>query len=228
MKMDTAVEQKPSVRRKNLTPDGLYTVYVGFFATDFKTGRIIRTVTRHMYNHVAISLDSMRSFYSFSRLYIDHMMIAGFVAESPRRYLMSGKIMMRVYRLELDRERYEKIEHRIDHILRKSNKYVYNHLSCLAYLIGKRFVRKHAFTCAEFVRDTLAMSGVLPPREGKKVSIRRLEEELEDFGCEMIEGRAEDILKNSSWGSDRYLMYEGGRVAAFKEASKRFVKLVKK
>lgn len=47
-------------------------VYVVFARTDLKVGRMIRIMTRNRYNHVAISLDGMKTLCSFSRLYINH------------------------------------------------------------------------------------------------------------------------------------------------------------
>lgn len=203
-------------------------VYIVFFATDFKTGRFIRTFTRYRYNHVALSLDGMKTLCSFSRVYLDHPMIAGFVTESPRRYLMSGKTAVRAYKLITDEETFSIIEGRIAKLLSSPDDYVYNYLSCAAYAMGKRFTRKHAFTCVEFVRDTLVKGGVLLSREGKKVSIRGLERELSAFDCEMTEGNARELLSCSAWGNDRYLDDCGGRIAVMREASRRMVRMIRK
>ncbi|MCD7847088.1 MAG: hypothetical protein LUG49_03520 [Oscillospiraceae bacterium] len=202
-------------------------IYIVFFATDLKTGRFIRTVTRHRFNHAAISLDGMRTFYSFSRLYIDHPMISGLVCESPKRYLMTGKTVLRAYRIDVDLETYELIQSHISEMLALRDDYVYNFISCGTYMLGRRFTRKRAFTCVEFVRDTLVYGGILFDNQHHKVGVDSLENELAACGYKMNEGTARELLMRTSWGDDPYLDDCGGRFAVMREASRRLYRMIR-
>ena len=203
-------------------------IYIVFFATDLKTGRFIRTMTRHRFNHAAISLDGMRTFYSFSRLYIDHPMIGGLVCESPKRYLMTGKSIVRAYRINVDLETYGLIRSHIEEMLASRDDYVYNFISCGTYMLGRRFRRQKAFTCVEFVRDTLVFGGVLFDGGKKRVGVDSLENELAACGYKMREGTARQLLKRTSWGDDPYLDDCGGRIAVMREASRRLYRMVRR
>ncbi|MCD8108402.1 MAG: hypothetical protein LUE20_10670 [Oscillospiraceae bacterium] len=202
-------------------------IYIVFFATDLKTGRFIRTMTRHRFNHAAISLDGMKTFYSFSRLYIDHPMIGGLVCESPKRYLMTGRTVLRAYRIDVDLETYGLIKSHIEEMLASRDDYVYNFISCGTYMLGRRFRRKRAFTCVEFVRDTLVCGGVLFEDAKRRVGVDSLEEELSACGYEMREGTAVELLKRTPWGDDPYLDDCGGRIAVIREASRRLYRMVR-
>ncbi len=202
-------------------------VFIVFFATDLKTGRFIRTMTRHRFNHAAISLDGMRTFYSFSRLYVDHPMIGGLVTESPKRYLMTGRTLVRAYRIDVDIETYGLIKSHISEMLASRDDYVYNFISCGTYMLGRRFRREKAFTCVEFVRDTLVYGGVLFDERRHRVGVDSLENELSACGYEMREGTALEILKRTSWGDDPYLDDCGGRIAVMREASRRLYRMVR-
>ncbi|MCD7822690.1 MAG: hypothetical protein LUG86_01530 [Oscillospiraceae bacterium] len=202
-------------------------VFIVFFATDLKTGRFIRTITRHRFNHAAISLDGMKTFYSFSRLYIDHPTISGLVCESPKRYLMTGRTLVRAYRIDVDIETYELIKSHISEMLASRDDYVYNFISCGTYMFGRRFLRKKAFTCVEFVRDTLVYGGILFEDHKKRVGLDSLENELAACGYEMREGTALQLLRRTSWGDDPYLDDCGGRIAVIREASRRLYRMVR-
>ncbi len=202
-------------------------IYIVFFATDLKTGRFIRTMTRHRFNHAAISLDGMKTLYSFSRIYIDHPMISGLVCESPKRYLMTGRTVVRAYRVDVDLETFELIRSHISEMLARRDDYVYNFISCGTYMLGRRFPRERAFTCVEFVRDTLVYGGILFDDHHKRVGVDSLENELAACGYEMREGTAPQILKRTSWGNDPYLDDCGGRIAVMREASRRLYRMVR-
>ena len=89
-------------------------VYVVFARTDLKVGRMIRIMTRNRYNHVAISLDGMKTLCSFSRLYINHPLVGGFVEESPNRYLLSDKCYIKTVRIDVDNKTYAALKERVE------------------------------------------------------------------------------------------------------------------
>lgn len=199
-------------------------IYIIFFSTDLKTGMLIRKITRHKYNHVSISLDGMKTLYSFSRLYYNHPMIGGFVEESPLRYLSSDKNLVKTVKIDVDDNTYAMALHRIRRMERRPDEYVYNYLSIASYLTGRRIRRDKSYTCAEFVRDTLAVLGIVLTDRRSRISIARLEEELS--GYETREGTAGEIFDCETWGNDRYLEDFGGRLRVAREAIRRFKSMI--
>ncbi len=202
-------------------------VYVVFARTDLKVGRMIRIMTRNRYNHVAISLDGMKTLCSFSRLYINHPLVGGFVEESPNRYLLSDKCYIKTVRIDVDNKTYAALKERVESMQRKSREYVYNYMSAAAYILGMRIEREHAYTCVEFVSDALERSGILKGCGGSRVEISELERALSTYGCR--EAAASEIFKcvgRVGWGSDVYLRHLG-RIAAAKEALRRFGAMVR-
>ncbi len=193
-------------------------IYVVFSGTDLKTGRFIRRITNQKYNHACISTDGLKTLCSFSRLYLDHPMLAGFVEESPNRYLMMDKAWVKVVKIEVDNNTYAAVCQYIRRMQLRPNEYVYNYLSCAGYPVGKRIRRDKAYTCVEFVRDTLVCAGVLPS-SASCVKIPTLQAELR--GYKTIEGTAKEIFKNADWGSDDYLKDFGGRITVAREVYRR-------
>lgn len=198
-------------------------IYIVFFATDLKVGKFIRLMTRNHYNHVSISMNGLSTFYSYSRLYMNHPSVGGFVEESPNRYLMSNKTDVKGIKIEVDDCTYDMIEQYINGILARPELYVYNYLSAAGYIIGRRIFRNNAYTCVEFVRDLLVYAGVLSENGSSCVKIRELENELQSYDC--VEGSATELLSRNDWGNDCYLDHVG-RIAATREACRRFGKLI--
>ena len=62
-------------------------IYLVFSSTQNKMGQMIRSITKFEYNHVSISVDEMKTLYSFARYYRDTPLSGGFVRESHARYL---------------------------------------------------------------------------------------------------------------------------------------------
>lgn len=199
-------------------------LYIIFSSTDRKTGKFIRKVTRHNYNHVAISLDNMQTLMSFSRLYVNHAMLGGFVEESPKRYFLSPNVSVKAVEIEIDNNAYAKIISKIRQMQRAPRSYVYNFASIVFYPVGMRIKRAKCYTCAEFVRDILVVAGILK-NSRRSVKIAELEEELQGFGC--AEGSAWDVFgkETESWGNDVYLE-EISALKAYKETARRLKKVV--
>lgn len=193
-------------------------IYVVFSGTDLKTGRFIRKVTHQKYNHACISTDGLKTLCSFSRLYLDHPMLAGFVEESPNRYLMMRQACVKVVKIEVDNNTYAAVLQYIRRMQSNPKEYVYNYLSCAGYPVGKRIRRDKAYTCVEFVRDALVCAGVLPSSTSC-VKIPTLEAELKEY--ETTEGMAKEIFCDADWGSDDYLKNFGGRIRVAREAYRR-------
>lgn len=200
-------------------------IYVVFFSTDLRVGRFIRTMTRQKYNHVSISIDGLKTLCSFSRLYLAHPMIGGFVEESPKRYLMSDKTLVKIVRIYVEDYKYALTEYNIRKMQKNPEAYVYNFLSFAGYAMGKRVKRDKAYTCVEFVRDTLACAGIVFTDNSSCIRIKGLEEELD--GYESMEGTAQELLLEDGWGNDIYLENCGSRISVAKEAARRFVHMLR-
>lgn len=198
-------------------------IYVIFSGTDLKVGRLIRVMTRNQYNHASISLDGLETLYSFSRLYLSHPMVGGLVEESPNRYLMSDKTRIKTVKIDVDDNTYAITAQYIRKMMRSQDDYVYNYMSAASYTVGKRIERDCAYTCVEFVRDTLVHAGLLADNNCACVRIPTLEKELSAYECQ--EGAAWEIFDNCEWGNDAYLT-EIGRLNAAKEAFRRLKHMV--
>ncbi len=199
-------------------------LYIVFSSTDLKTGKFIRKVTKHSYNHVAISLDNMQTLMSFSRLYLDHAMLGGFVEESPKRYFLSPNIAIKAVEIEIGNNAYAKIISKVRQMQKSPENYAYNFASIAMYPVGKRVKRAKCYTCAEFARDILVLAGALE-KSKHCVKIADLEEELQGFS--FVEGSSSEILGEnpSNWGKDVYLE-EISRLKAYLETARRFKNLV--
>ncbi len=199
-------------------------IYVVFAKTDLRVGRLIRLITHNRYNHVAISLDGLKTLCSFSRIYLNHPLVGGYVEESPNRYLLSNRCFVKAVEIDVSDNTYALLAAYIAKMQRNPEAYVYNYGSAASYVLGRRLESERAFTCVEFVRDVLVRSGVLADIRRSCVRISELERELSAYDCR--EGTAKEIFPRTGWGSDIYLA-EVGRIAAAKEAMRRFGRMIR-
>lgn len=182
-------------------------IYVIFSAVDLKIGRMIRLVTRNDYSHCSVCLrEDLSQFYSFSRLYRSNPLIGGFTAESPMRYTLSSRTMVKIVTVPVSEPSFERARQVIKEMRDNAEQYVYNFFSAAAYLFGRSFDSDNAFTCAEFTSSVLKAAGVYMP---KMANIEQMENVLSDYPT--WEGRAVDGLPESIWGEDRYLDRIGKR-----------------
>lgn len=160
-------------------------IYIAFLASNYKTGKVIRKVTRQRYSHVVISkTEDISQMYSFARRYRNTPFVAGFVSENLSRYTLSDTATpVKICRLALDDEEYESFEKKLAPFIAEPDKYRYNYFGAAAYIFHRQWKKKTAFTCLEFVLYLLNIE--------KFMTIAELERHLKD--AVIFEGFVEDL-----------------------------------
>ncbi len=178
-------------------------IYILFSATPYKTGSFIRHVLHNRYNHVAISLDeNLSNMYSFSRFHANAPFFAGFVKESFSRYEWHGNFSdIKVCRVAVSDEVYERIETHIMRMLRGSKGFVYNYYSAAMTPLQHRVRIRNAYTCVEFVGDVLSMTDI-GVKMGDFHSFPKLEAILKNHV--IYEGSARTYPAAGSWKGDHF------------------------
>lgn len=137
-------------------------VFVVFSSTPFKMGAFIRAVTRAKYNHVSVAFDSeLSETYSFARLYRNTPFCGGFVRETQERFTNGkGDSQIKICEIKVEDEQLEGARAFIEEMKANRENFVYNFLSAAAYMIKKKVSLPHAYTCLEFVSETLKRAGL--------------------------------------------------------------------
>lgn len=164
-------------------------IYVMFSSTPSKIGKVIRTLTKHPYNHVSLCLNTDEmTVYSFARIYKNHPFYGGFVKESTSRFLMDNhRTQVKLCAIPVTEERYAYLTEVVAEMEQQSHQYTYNHLSIIAGIFKKKVHVKNAYTCVEFTTQLLKKSRALP-----QIDLHAF------YDIEMLEQKL-----------DRYTVYEG-------------------
>ena len=137
-------------------------LYVVFSSTPNKMGALIRRFTGNRYNHVSIALDSsLTQMYSFARRYYHTPFYGGFVKESISRYHINGQsARIRICRIPITLEQHQILENHLFHMLRRQERYLYNHLSAITVPLRRRVNVRDAYICVDFVAQLLQSVGI--------------------------------------------------------------------
>lgn len=138
-------------------------IYIILTYTGTILAKIVKIYTKKEYSHVSISLDQdLSKMYSFGRLNPYNPFIGGFVHEGIDRgtFKRFKKTKTKIYSLEIEEEKYEKLEEIIENIQQKKNLYKFNLIGLLAVSLNVRIKREKCFYCAEFVKYVLEESNV--------------------------------------------------------------------
>ena len=139
-------------------------IYIILTYTGTILSKIVRIYTRKEYSHVSISLDEdLTKMYSFGRLYPYNPFLGGFVHEGINHgtFKRFKNTKTKIYSLEIDEEKYEKIEEIIKNIQSKKKLYKFNLIGLLALSLNVKIKREKCFYCAEFVKYLLEKSDVV-------------------------------------------------------------------
>lgn len=139
-------------------------IYIILTYTGTILSKIVKIYTKKEYSHVSISLDSnLTQMYSFGRLNPYNPFIGGFVHEGIDRgtFKRFKKTRTKIYSLEIEEEKYEKLESIIENIQERKNLYKFNLIGLIAVALNVRIKRERCFYCAEFVKYVLEQSQVL-------------------------------------------------------------------
>lgn len=140
-------------------------IYVILSATPTMMGKFIRVFTRSSFNHSSISLtEGWEEMYSFARYRASNPLVGGFVKESPHR-LTLGKsdqdVFVKVYKIPVSESQFEEIKMFIYSIRDDKEESIYNYFGALGILLGHKFDTYKAYTCSDFVAQTLSKGKVI-------------------------------------------------------------------
>ncbi|MER2105983.1 MAG: hypothetical protein ABS949_03510 [Solibacillus sp.] len=159
-------------------------IYVMFSSTPSKIGKIIRTVTKHPYNHVSLCLNADEmTVYSFARIYKNHPFYGGFVKESTSRFMMDNHLtQVKLCAIPVSEEQYEHLTTVVQQMEQDADQYTYNHLSIIGGIFKKKVQVKNAYTCVEFTTNLLTKSNALPQIDAHTFyDIEMLEQQLNRY-----------------------------------------------
>lgn len=171
-------------------------IYIVFLASNYKSGKFIRTLTKTKYSHVAMSNSpQLTEMYSFSRHYYNTPFVAGFVRELPSRYLCNGAdTPVKVCKISITDERYEWIMKIVRSFMKNRKQMKYNFLSALTYPLHKSVKIRNAYICIEFIRMILGIQRFL--------TIPQLEKQLNEYV--IYEGGIRALAKSDSITDDYF------------------------
>ena len=171
-------------------------IYIIFSHTTTLTGRFIRAITKHEYNHVSLSLfEDLQVLYSFSRHFNKAPFYGGLTEESPLRY-KDAKV--KVCKIALTDEEYKRAQDLLGNAVNNKDDYVYNFFSAAFFPFKKKIYVKNSFTCVEFAVHVLNRIGVRNIQD-KYYSIIELEEILKNDT--VYEGPM-PLPEKPAWGND--------------------------
>lgn len=138
-------------------------IYIVSTYTGTVLAHLIRTITRKPYSHISISLDdSLETMYAFGRINPKNPLIAGFVEEGVNKglYEIKKNTICRVYSMEIDEDKYERLQKNIARV--KSIKALYNYdlISLIAIPLGVNRKPQFGYVCSTFAADMLKKSGI--------------------------------------------------------------------
>lgn len=127
-------------------------LYIMISSTDTGMARFIRTFSRYPYNHVSMTLDpDLRNWCSFARYHQDAPFYSGFIKEPVERfYCNSGDANVRIFRLDIPKERARRIEQLFLQAGRKETRLIYNYFDALASVMNLKIAISGSYTCLSF------------------------------------------------------------------------------
>lgn len=186
-------------------------IYVFFIATEFKTGKAIRLLTRGKYNHVAFSFSpSISKLYSYSRYRYYEPLISGFGIEYTDRYTYTREdVKIKVCKYEISDEHYNRIKEKIELYSIKEDETQYNFLDLITYPFNVHIDMEYTHTCISFLLDLLEINNIH--------TIGQLEKKIGDNT--VYEGKLWDYEQTITKGPKDFFERRG-RVTVYKESGK--------
>ena len=120
-------------------------IYIILTYTGTILSKIVKIYTRKEYSHVSISLDrDLNQMYSFGRLNPYNPFIGGFVHEGIDRgtFKRFKNTKTKIYSMEIDQEKYERLEEIIENIQQKKKLYKFNVIGLIAVALNVRIKRE--------------------------------------------------------------------------------------
>ena len=136
----------------------IVTTYTGTFLS-----YLIKKISKSPYAHISLALnEDLSPMYSFGRLNPKTPIFAGFVEENINEglYEIKKNALCRVYSLEVDYSKYEKLVQNIMKVNHNRTRYNYD-VNALVYLsFNKSREVEYKYVCSHFVADMLYKSDI--------------------------------------------------------------------
>lgn len=163
-------------------------VYVVLSRTNTGVGKLIRFFTHYELNHSALALDKdLHELYTFGRINNRPALYGGFITETPGRYCPDTQdARIKVFRLSVTENKYEKIKSRIDEVQKYREDYLYNTYGAVLSGFGIWLRLEKCYTCIEFVTQVLGFK--------KLISINAFDKLFEK--CAVYDGSFREYYKN--------------------------------
>lgn len=137
-------------------------VYIVLSYTGTWFSKFLKLFLKNKYVHVSISLDkSFKKVYSFGRKNPKTMFPCGFIKEDFKNVTKVFKnSICQVYELELDTEKYFRLEQEINKYIQNKNNYYYNILGLVPLNFNIKFPRRRHLVCSQFVGKVIQDAGI--------------------------------------------------------------------
>lgn len=125
--------------------------------------RLIKRYTREPYSHVSVSLDiDLDQLYSFGRKIPRNPLFAGFVEEDiiNGTYARFPNTKCALYSVDISAESYENLLKELERFKESKDRYKYNLIGLLGYMMNRPIDREYRYFCSQFVSEVLNNSGV--------------------------------------------------------------------
>lgn len=136
--------------------------YIMLAHVDSLALKMIRFFTKMKYNHVSICINAdSGEFFSFGRKYIHIPIFGGFIQEKLNSgiYRHFKNPICAIFRIELNDEMHRSLIAQIEGFKKCRNRYRYNYLALIGYLLRIPVSMKSRFTCSEFVATLIQNCG---------------------------------------------------------------------
>ncbi|HEY0828089.1 MAG TPA: hypothetical protein VGE40_08340 [Bacilli bacterium] len=130
------------------------TIYLLLTDTGTLLNRLIKKYTQAPYNHISIAFDrDLKDLYSFGRKRPNNPINGSFVKEYIDRgmYAKFKETSFSLYSISVPAEVYERMMNLVKEFEQNQEKYTYNALGLLAFVVSMPIERKNAFFCSQFV-----------------------------------------------------------------------------
>lgn len=138
-------------------------IYIMLTQVGTLVSKSFKLYTKAKYNHSSIGVDSsLQVFYSFARRVRYLPVIGGFITEivNAGMFKYHPETECAIYAKKVDDASYNKFCSILDEYRRNPQKYHYNLMAIMGFLINKPISSKNRSTCAEFIAKTLHESGI--------------------------------------------------------------------
>jgi len=157
-------------------------VYIVFFNSKTIFNKLVRTMTKSVYSHVAISFTpSLKTMYSFDAKR------GGFSAEYMKDYIKSGEVKaIQVFCTFIDADKYEILQSRIHEYSRNKKKLGYSFINLITIPFKINYIDSSKQVCSQFVDGMLKLIDLdITHRNSNMISPGQLNKSLKKYKGDM-------------------------------------------